>query len=565
MPTTDLDALIARHRPTLERALDACRSRESWSPFSDSPSTAVHGPEKPAAGKAAVEALFGRPFPLEQPGTIGWIGEEVSPYTRRALGVTYPKADPAALIAAAEAAMPAWIAAGPEARVALCLEMIARTYDRVFEIAHAVMHTAGQPYIQAYAGSGPNALDRGVEAVAYAARAMAEVVPAAVWTRPFGPDAPVLEKRFEIRPRGIGLVICCASFPTWNAWPALFASLATGNPVIVKPHPGGVLPMAISVAICRDTLARSGFDPNLVTLAVDSAAEPVALRYVDHPAVQIVDFTGSPRFGQHLERTVTGKLLFTETAGVNSVVMHSTDDPDGMVRAVAFACAYFSAQMCTSPQVLFIPAEGVATPAGRIGYEALCASLVAEWNLIAGNPKQAAAVFGAVQSEASLALLDRVAAAAEAMGGRILRRHAPYAHPEFPDARTTSPLAIACDPGLQALYAEEHFAPVVFLVRSADADAALAEATHLARTRGAISAYLYATEPGFLERAFAAYAAAGTNVSANLTGRMPINFLAAYSDYHVTGLNPAGNACLTDAAFVAGRFRIVQRRWPRVA
>jgi hypothetical protein len=41
---------------------------------------------------------------------------------------------------------------------------------------------------------------------------------------------------------------------------------------------------------------------------------------------------------------------------------------------------------------------------------------------------------------------------------------------------------------------------------------------------------------------------------------MPINFAAAYSDYHVTGLNPAGNACLTDLAFVSDRFRIVQSK-----
>jgi hypothetical protein len=43
---------------------------------------------------------------------------------------------------------------------------------------------------------------------------------------------------------------------------------------------------------------------------------------------------------------------------------------------------------------------------------------------------------------------------------------------------------------------------------------------------------------------------------------MPLNFAAAYSDYHVTGLNPAGNASLTDLAFVAGRFRITQSRRP---
>ena len=56
----------------------------------------------------------------------------------------------------------------------------------------------------------------------------------------------------------------------------------------------------------------------------------------------------------------------------------------------------------------------------------------------------------------------------------------------------------------------------------------------------------------FLDRAVTAYHDAGASVACNLVG-MPINFAAAYSDYHVSGLNPAGNACLTDLAFVASR------------
>ena len=65
-----------------------------------------------------------------------------------------------------------------------------------------------------------------------------------------------------------------------------------------------------------------------------------------------------------------------------------------------------------------------------------------------------------------------------------------------------------------------------------------------------------------LDAALPAYAAAGMNLSINLHGAMWANFAAAYSDYHVTGLNPAGNACLADLAFVAARFRIVQHRRP---
>ena len=39
-----------------------------------------------------------------------------------------------------------------------------------------------------------------------------------------------------------------------------------------------------------------------------------------------------------------------------------------------------------------------------------------------------------------------------------------------------------------------------------------------------------------------------------------MNQSAAFSDFHATGANPAANACLTDPAFVAGRFRVVQSR-----
>ena len=57
-----------------------------------------------------------------------------------------------------------------------------------------------------------------------------------------------------------------------------------------------------------------------------------------------------------------------------------------------------------------------------------------------------------------------------------------------------------------------------------------------------------------------AFAQQGASVGINLLGHRPINFTAAFSDYHVTGLNPAGNACLTDLAFVTRRFRIVQSK-----
>jgi phenylacetic acid degradation protein paaN len=554
--------LVAKHRDLIEQAIQAVETRKSWSPYKDSPSSKIHGTEKPAAGKAAFEAQLGKKFVLDLPGISGWVGEEVSPLTRKPLGIQYPAVDPETLIAAAVEAMPEWAKADAELRISLCVEMAGRLYERNFEMAHAIMHVAGQSYTQAFSGSGPNALDRGIEALAYAAIAMRNIAPTATYHRNFAGDQVALQKSYTLVPRGVGLVICCASFPTWNAYPAMFASLATGNPVIVKPHPIAVLPMAIVVATCRDVLAEYGFDPNLVTLAVDTVDEPIAGRYVDHPHVQIIDFTGSPRYGGHLERTVTGKLLYTETAGVNSVVVESVKELSAPARAIARATCLFSAQMCTSPQVVYVPKGGIETAIGTASFDEVAQAIVAEIDAIASNPKMAAGIMGAIQGDVSLGVVAETTAMAEREGLPILRQSQPYEHPDFPMARTRTPLVLATSPEHLETYAQERFGPVLFIVAAEDADAAAAEATDLARTRGTISCYLYSTDEDFIDRWVDAYAHSGANLTINLTGAMWINFAAAYSDYHVTGLNPAGNACLTDLSFVASRFRIAQRRRP---
>ena len=74
-----------------------------------------------------------------------------------------------------------------------------------------------------------------------------------------------MDKQWRIVPRGIAVAVGCSTFPTWNSYPGVFASLATGNTVIVRPHPAAILPLAITVRICRDVLKETKrLDPNVV-------------------------------------------------------------------------------------------------------------------------------------------------------------------------------------------------------------------------------------------------------------------------------------------------------------
>ena len=110
------------------------------------------------------------------------------------------------------------------------------------------MHTSGQAYAMAFQAGGPHAQDRALEAVAYAYAEMTRHAAQATWEKPQGKRPPQrMTKTFTVVPRGVALVIGCNTFPTWNSYPGLFASLVTGNAVVVKPHPRAVLPLAITV------------------------------------------------------------------------------------------------------------------------------------------------------------------------------------------------------------------------------------------------------------------------------------------------------------------------------
>tara|TARA_R110001599_G_scaffold353459_2_gene592794 strand:+ start:45843 stop:46124 length:282 start_codon:yes stop_codon:yes gene_type:complete len=85
--------LFAKHRQTLDRALDACNKRYSWTAYPESPSSKIHGQEKPLAGKARFDALLATDYPLIQPGEVGRTGAELSPYTGEPLAITYPRMD----------------------------------------------------------------------------------------------------------------------------------------------------------------------------------------------------------------------------------------------------------------------------------------------------------------------------------------------------------------------------------------------------------------------------------------------------------------------------------------
>lgn len=559
--TSSDSKLFQTHNSTLDNAVKAIHSRSFWSAYPEVPSGKIYGEAAREDGEAAFKKQLNSPFKLDQPGatgTPGTVGAEQSPFGFD-LGITYPKPDINALIKAAQTAQQQWKKTSIEDRVGIAIEILHRLNKRSFELAFSVMHTTGQGFMMAFQAGGPHAQDRGLEAVAYAYVAMTQAPHQSQWTKQVSKtDSVTLNKTFHIVPRGLGLVIGCSTFPTWNSYPGLFASFVTGNAVIVKPHPGAILPLALTVAIARDVMREHGIDPNVVTLAADDVKAPITKDLVQRPEITIIDYTGSSAFGDWIEQNAKHAAVFTEKAGVNSAIIDSTDNLRGMTGNLAFSLSLYSGQMCTTTQNIFIPSTGIDTDDGHKSFDETAGAIVKALDWLLGDPKRGAEILGSVQNSATAKRIEQ----AKKEGGTVLREAAPVANEFFPKARVHSPLVLKIKAGDEKLYMREMFGPIVYIIETKDTNQGIELAARIAREHGAITAAVYSTDNDVLEKAEEALIDAGVPVSCNLTGQIYVNQSAAFSDYHVSGANPAGNATLCDLAYVTPRFRLVQSRVP---
>jgi phenylacetic acid degradation protein paaN len=309
-------------------------------------------------------------------------------------------------------------------------------------------------------------------------------------------------------------------------------------------------------------LAENEFDPNLVQLAAEADGEGLAKTLAERPEVAIIDYTGGPRFGEWLERegAARGALVYTEKSGVNPVVVDSTDNLRGALGNLAFSLALYSGQMCTTPQNVYVPAEGVDTDEGRLSFEEFGDQLAVAIGKLTGDDARAVELLGATVNDQVRDNAAGVDDLARRGGGSVVLAPREVTHPAYPDAVVRAPGLVALDAASEGVYTRECFGPVTFLIRTTSIEQSLERFVDTVREHGAMTAAVWSMSKPVLEAAREAAAEAGVALSENLTGQVYVNQTAAFSDLHGTGANPAANAAYTDAAFVANRFRVVTTR-----
>lgn len=544
--------LFDKHLEMFRKAMAAVENRVFWSPYAENP--AAYGEGAVEEGQQAFEAYRDASFYLDQPGVVARAGGEISPFGL-SLNVSYPVCNPEALVLAGRTAMAAWVKAGPDSRVGVCLELLSRLKGHGMEIAFAAMHTTGQPFPLAFQFSFAHALDRGLEATACAYREMKQVPTNTVWEKPQGSGKPPLRltKRFTIVPRGVSLVVTGATSPTWNSFPAIFSSLATGNPVIIKPHGGAILPLAITVAVARMTLKEAGFDPNLISLLVDDETGAVAKLLALNPEVRIIDYTGHSGFGDWLQENASHAAVFAQKSGLNCVVVDSTHDYEGMLHNLAMSLCLYSGQLVATPRVILVSQEGVRTSDGVVSSEKFGQDLSVMMRRLVEHPARAADILGAVQSADTLVQIEALR-----QGMDVLLEADCFVHPLWPEARGRTPLLLSLTAAEADRVAAAPFGPVAYVMETATTAESLAVAERLMTEHGAFTFLLHATSSPVQQLAEDVSLRSGVSLSMNLTDNVLVNQPASYSDFHGTGANCAADCSLVDSAFVSRRFFIIQ-------
>jgi phenylacetic acid degradation protein paaN len=229
-----------------------------------------------------------------------------------------------------------------------------------------------------------------------------------------------------------------------------------------------------------------------------------------------------------------------------------------MLRNLAFTFSLYSGQMCTTSQAIFVPAAGIDTDEGHKTYDEVCADLGRAIEGFLAKPEVALAVLGAVQSADTL---RRIEEAGNGALGKVILASKKLDNPDFPDAQVRTPILLSCDAADEKSWMEERFGPISFVVKVTDTATAIALSERVVNQRGALTVGLYTTSQQVIDEMTEATWRSKVALSINLTGGVFVNQSSAFSDYHGTGGNPAANASYADSAFVANRFRVVQRRY----
>ena len=264
-------------------------------------------------------------------------------------------------------------------------------------------------------------------------------------------------------PLGVVGVISAFNFPVavW-AWNAALA-LVCGNSVVWKPSEKTPLTALAVQAIFDRAVARFGDAPEgLAQLLIGGREVGEAL--VDDPRVALVSATGSTLMGRAVAPRIAARFAraILELGGNNGAIVAPSADLDLALRGIAFGAMGTAGQRCTTTRRLFVH-DSI--------YEGFVGRLKAAYASVAvGNPLEGEVLVGPLIDRAAFEAMEAALSAARAAGGvvfggeRVGEGASYYVKP-----------ALVEMPSQTGPVLEETFAPILYVMRYDDLDAAIGQ------------------------------------------------------------------------------------------
>lgn len=472
-------------------------------PYFPEPPAQWHRPDVLDTFAGAIEDEFARK-PRQIPAMVG-----SSPLAADAGLVSVDPADPRSLVAVsascgpdqvvqavgvAEQVAEEWRRRPAADRVRVLLGAADELRRRRLEIAALEVHEVGKDWADADAD-----VCEAIDYCEYYARSMLLLDEGGMVQSPPG-------ERNRLRYHGRGV---CAVISPWNfplAIPAgmTAAALVTGNAVVLKPAEQAP---ATAAELVR-AFNHAGLPDGVLSFLPGLAEAGAAL--VEHPAVEVVAFTGSRDVGlgiietaakRHRHRRSVARVI-AEMGGKNAVVVDDDADLDEVVPAVIRSAFGFAGQKCSAASRL------IATD--RIHDAAVERVVQAAKSLVIGPPRLAASQVGPVIDADAHERLRRAIDRAGEVGNPVLVRN------DVPETGYFVGPAVVTDVDSHSWLAEEElFGPVLAVFRVPDFTAGLELAN---RSSYALTAGVFSRSPAHVDQALETLRAGNLYVNRAITG-----------------------------------------------
>ncbi len=303
-------------------------------------------------------------------------------------------------VAAANAALPAWLDATPKERSELLHKLADVLEGNAEELAQLESLNVGKP-LMASRDEIPFSADN-LRFFAGAARNLEG--------KSAGEYITGYTSIIRREPLGIVAGICPWNYPLMMAVWKLGPALAAGNVQILKPSEQTPLSLLRFAQLAQEVI------PAGVLNVVTGDGVPVGERLVAHPDVRLVSLTGDVSTGKAIARNAadTLKRVHLELGGKAPMVIFDDADPKAVAEGIRLAAFWNSGQDCTA---------GSRVIAGPKIYDKLLEELVPQVeSLKVGDPMESdeiemGSVISRSQQERILGFLERAKGATVLTGG----------------------------------------------------------------------------------------------------------------------------------------------------